>query len=44
MSHEEMLMHVITHSDGHRRQVSALMLLNAVPPRRWIVLIERAAR
>jgi uncharacterized damage-inducible protein DinB len=32
MSREEMLMHVITHGVGHRGQVSALMLLNAVPP------------
>jgi uncharacterized damage-inducible protein DinB len=32
MSREEMLMHVITHGVGHRGQVSALMLLNALPP------------
>jgi uncharacterized damage-inducible protein DinB len=32
MSREEMLMHVITHGVGHRGQVSALMLLNAVTP------------
>jgi len=32
MSREEMLMHVITHGIGHRGQVSALMLLSAVPP------------
>jgi uncharacterized damage-inducible protein DinB len=32
MSREEMLMHVITHGIGHRGQVSALMLFNAVPP------------
>jgi uncharacterized damage-inducible protein DinB len=32
MSREEMLMHVITHGIGHRGQVSAVMLLNAVPP------------
>jgi uncharacterized damage-inducible protein DinB len=32
MSREEMLMHVITHGIGHRGQVSALMLLNALPP------------
>ena len=32
MSREEMLMHVITHGMGHRGQVSALMLLNSVPP------------
>ena len=33
-SREEMLMHVITHGVGHRGQVSALMLLNALPPAR----------
>ena len=32
MSREEMLMHVITHGAGHRGQVSAVMLLNAVAP------------
>jgi uncharacterized damage-inducible protein DinB len=32
MSREEMLMHVITHGMGHRGQVSAVMLLNSVPP------------
>jgi uncharacterized damage-inducible protein DinB len=32
MSREEILMHVITHGIGHRGQVSALMLLNSVPP------------
>jgi uncharacterized damage-inducible protein DinB len=32
MSREEMLMHVLTHGIGHRGQVSALMLFNAVPP------------
>ena len=32
MSREEMLMHVITHGVGHRGQISALMLLNALPP------------
>ena len=32
MSREEMLMHVITHGIGHRGQVSALMLLNDLPP------------
>ena len=32
MSREEMLMHVITHGVGHRGQVSAVMLLNAVTP------------
>jgi len=31
MSREEMLMHVITHGIGHRGQISAVMLLNAVP-------------
>ena len=34
MSRQEMLMHVITHGIGHRGQVSALMLLNCVPPAR----------
>lgn len=32
MSREEMLMHLITHGVGHRGQVSAVMLLNSVPP------------
>jgi uncharacterized damage-inducible protein DinB len=32
MSREEMLMHVINHGTGHRGQVSAVMLLNAVSP------------
>lgn len=32
MSREEMLLHVITHGVGHRGQVSAVMLLNSVPP------------
>ena len=32
MSREEMLMHVITHGIGHRGQVSAVMLLNSIPP------------
>lgn len=32
MSREEMLMHLITHGVGHRGQVSAIMLLNAVTP------------
>ena len=32
MSREEMLMHVINHGTGHRGQVSALMLLNSLPP------------
>jgi len=32
MSREEMLMHVTTHGVGHRGQVSAVMLLNALTP------------
>jgi uncharacterized damage-inducible protein DinB len=32
MSREEMLMHVVTHGIGHRGQVSAVMLLNSLPP------------
>jgi len=32
MTREEILLHVITHGTGHRGQVSALMLLNALPP------------
>ena len=32
MSREEMLMHLITHGVGHRGQVSAVMLLNAIAP------------
>ena len=32
MSREEILMHVITHGVGHRGQVSAVLLLNALPP------------
>jgi uncharacterized damage-inducible protein DinB len=32
MSREEMLMHVITHGVGHRGQVSAVMILNSMPP------------
>jgi uncharacterized damage-inducible protein DinB len=32
MSREEMLMHVLTHGVGHRAQVSAVMLLNSIPP------------
>lgn len=32
MSREEMLIHVITHGIGHRGQISAVMLLNSVPP------------
>ena len=32
MTREEMLLHVITHGVGHRGQVSAVMLLNSVPP------------
>jgi uncharacterized damage-inducible protein DinB len=34
MTREEMLLHVITHGIGHRGQVSAVMLLNSVPPAR----------
>ena len=32
MSREEMLMHVIIHGTGHRGQVSAVLLLNSLPP------------
>jgi uncharacterized damage-inducible protein DinB len=32
MSRAEMLVHVITHGAGHRGQISAIMLLNSVPP------------
>ena len=32
MSREEMLMHVITHGVGHRGQVSAVLLFNALTP------------
>jgi uncharacterized damage-inducible protein DinB len=32
MSREEILMHVIIHGAGHGGQVSAVMLLNSVPP------------
>jgi uncharacterized damage-inducible protein DinB len=32
MSREEMLMHLITHGAGHRGQISAIMLLNAITP------------
>ena len=32
MSRVEMLLHVITHGVGHRGQVSAVLLLNSVPP------------
>ena len=32
MSREEMLLHVIIHGVGHRGQVSAVMLLNSMPP------------
>lgn len=32
MTRLEMLMHVITHGVGHRGQVSAVMLLNGMPP------------
>jgi len=31
MTRAEMLMHVITHGVGHRGQISAVMLLNALP-------------
>ncbi|MBE1159467.1 DinB family protein [Dyella acidiphila] len=31
MSREEMLLHVITHGVGHRGQISAVMLLHAMP-------------
>lgn len=34
MSREEMLVHVINHGTGHRGQVSAVMLLNALAPAR----------
>jgi uncharacterized damage-inducible protein DinB len=34
MSREEMLAHLITHGAGHRGQVSALLLLNSLPPAR----------
>lgn len=34
MSREEILLHVITHGVGHRGQISAVMLLNSVPPPR----------
>lgn len=32
MSRGEMLMHLIIHGAGHRGQVSALMLMNSMPP------------
>ena len=32
MSRAEMLMHIITHGIGHRGQISAVMILNAVTP------------
>jgi uncharacterized damage-inducible protein DinB len=49
MSREEMLMHVINHGTGHRGQVSALMLLNAVSPARdgfttWLHEAEASTR
>jgi uncharacterized damage-inducible protein DinB len=49
MSREEMLMHVITHGIGHRGQVSAVMLLNSVPPANdgftsYLHEVEAAAR
>jgi uncharacterized damage-inducible protein DinB len=49
MSREEMLMHVVTHGIGHRGQVSAVMLLNSVPPAKdgfatYLHTAEAAAR
>ena len=49
MSREEMLLHVITHGVGHRGQVSALLLLNAVTPpgdgfTTWLHQAEAASR
>ena len=49
MSREEMLMHVITHGIGHRGQISAVMLLNSLPPSRdgfttYLHAAEGAAR
>lgn len=49
MSREEMLMHVITHGVGHRGQVSAVMLFEAVPPAKdgfttWLHEAEASAR
>jgi uncharacterized damage-inducible protein DinB len=49
MSRAEMLMHVITHGVGHRGQVSALLLLNKLPPAKdgfttWLHETEAATR
>ncbi|WP_322029374.1 DinB family protein [Paraburkholderia sp. J76] len=49
MSREEMLLHVINHGTGHRGQVSALMLLNAVSPAKdgfttWLHEAEASTR
>lgn len=49
MSREEMLLHVITHGVGHRGQVSAVMLLNSVPPAKdgfatWLHEAEASTR
>lgn len=49
MSREEMLMHVITHGAGHRGQVSAIMLLSALPAAKdgftsWLHKAEAEAR
>ncbi len=49
MSREEMLLHVITHGVGHRGQISAVMLLNALPPASdgfatYLHQVEAAAR
>jgi uncharacterized damage-inducible protein DinB len=49
MSREEMLMHVIAHGVGHRGQVSAVMLLNALAPASdgfttYLHMAEAAAR
>jgi uncharacterized damage-inducible protein DinB len=49
MTREEMLVHVFTHGVGHRGQISAVMLLNALPPARdgfttYLHLAEAATR
>jgi uncharacterized damage-inducible protein DinB len=49
MSRAEMLMHVITHGVGHRGQISALLLLNKLPPAKdgfttWLHEAEAATR
>jgi uncharacterized damage-inducible protein DinB len=49
MSREEMLMHLITHGAAHRGQVSAVMLLNALPATKdgfttWLHKTEAATR